>query len=133
MTDLGMNARAWQIAETAIGRAAELRAAILTLAGGARVLDLGVEVPGGFGAGRLLAELCMGGLGHVEIGSVIIDNDTWPGVHVWTDHPAESCMASQYAGWAINPAGFFAMGSGPLRAKARVELELFEKLQYVEQ
>src|SRR5207244_1986598 len=50
----------------------------------------------------------------------------------WTDHPAESCMASQYAGWAINPDGFFAMGSGPLRAKARVERELFAKLGYAE-
>jgi len=42
-------------------------------------------------------------------------------------------MASQYAGWAINPPGFFAMGSGPLRAKARVETELFGKLGYAEQ
>jgi methenyltetrahydromethanopterin cyclohydrolase len=41
-------------------------------------------------------------------------------------------MASQYAGWAINPDGYFAMGSGPLRAKARVEKELFAKLQYAE-
>ena len=41
-------------------------------------------------------------------------------------------MASQYAGWAINPEGFFAMGSGPLRAKARVERELFAKLGYAE-
>jgi len=47
-------------------------------------------------------------------------------------HPAESCMASQYAGWAIDPEGFFAMGSGPLRAKARVERELFGKLGYAE-
>ena len=41
-------------------------------------------------------------------------------------------MASQYAGWAINPEGFFAMGSGPLRARARVEKELFGKLGYRE-
>jgi len=41
-------------------------------------------------------------------------------------------MASQYAGWAINPPGFFAMGFGPLRAKARAELELFAKLGYSE-
>ena len=41
-------------------------------------------------------------------------------------------MASQYAGWAINPEGFFAMGSGPLRAKARVERELFARLGYAE-
>jgi len=48
------------------------------------------------------------------------------------DIRAESCMASQYAGWAINPEGFFAMGSGPLRAQARVERELFGRLGYAE-
>jgi methenyltetrahydromethanopterin cyclohydrolase len=41
-------------------------------------------------------------------------------------------MASQYAGWAIDAPGYFAMGSGPLRAKARVERELFAKLGYAE-
>jgi methenyltetrahydromethanopterin cyclohydrolase len=41
-------------------------------------------------------------------------------------------MASQYAGWAISVDKFFAMGSGPLRAHARVEKELFEKLGYRE-
>jgi methenyltetrahydromethanopterin cyclohydrolase len=34
-------------------------------------------------------------------------------------------MASQYAGWQINPEGYFAMGSGPMRAAAGVE-ELFD-------
>jgi methenyltetrahydromethanopterin cyclohydrolase len=42
-------------------------------------------------------------------------------------------MASQYAGWAISVGKYFAMGSGPLRAHARVERELFEKLGYEEQ
>ena len=42
-------------------------------------------------------------------------------------------MASQYAGWAIAPEGYFAMGSGPLRCKARVEHELFAKLAYQEE
>ena len=74
----------------------------------------------------------MGGLGHVGVHALTIGGDTWPGVQVWTDHPRQSCMASQYAGWAINPDGYFAMGSGPLRAKARVEQELFAKLGYAE-
>ncbi len=42
-------------------------------------------------------------------------------------------MASQYAGWAIQVGKYFAMGSGPLRAHARVEKELFAKLGYAEQ
>jgi methenyltetrahydromethanopterin cyclohydrolase len=132
MTDLGMNERASVLADKYIQRAAELRIAVETLSTGARVVDAGVNVPGGFAAGKALAELCMGGLGHVEFASLMIGGEAWPGVTVWTDHPAESCMASQYAGWAINPEGFFAMGSGPLRAKARVERELFGRLGYAE-
>ncbi|HLG54556.1 MAG TPA: methenyltetrahydromethanopterin cyclohydrolase [Vicinamibacterales bacterium] len=128
MTDLGLNERAWALADRYADRAAELRLAIHTLPCGARVIDAGVNVPGGLAAGRALAELCMGGLGHVELVPLMIGSETWPGVQVWTDHPAQACMASQYAGWAINPDGFFAMGSGPLRAKARVEKELFAKL-----
>jgi methenyltetrahydromethanopterin cyclohydrolase len=53
-------------------------------------------------------------------------------VEVRTDHPATACLASQYAGWAIKPEGYFAMGSGPLRAIARVEEPLFAALQYAE-
>ena len=127
-----MNERAWALADRAVDRAGELRVAAQTLACGARVIDAGIAVAGGLAAGKLLAELCMGGLGHVSYAAIVIGGDTWPGVQVWTDHPAESCMAAQYAGWAINPDGYFAMGSGPLRAKARVEKELFEKLQYAE-
>jgi len=129
---LGMNERAWMLADRCVARATELRLGVETLPSGARVLDAGVNVLGGFAAGLALAELCMGGLGHVEPTSLTIAGDTWPGLQVWTDHPVEACMASQYAGWAINPEGFFAMGSGPLRAKARVERELFGKLGYAE-
>jgi methenyltetrahydromethanopterin cyclohydrolase len=132
MTNLGMNERAWKLADQCIARADELRVAIHSLASGAHVIDAGIDAAGGFGAGRILAELCMGGLGHIELVPLTIDGESWPAVQVWTDHPAEACMASQYAGWAINPEGFFAMGSGPLRAKARVEKELFGKLGYAE-
>jgi methenyltetrahydromethanopterin cyclohydrolase len=132
MTGLGLNERAWTLADRCVERAAELRIGVHSLPGGARVIDAGVNVPGGLAAGLALAELCMGGLGHVQLAPLTIGGDTWPGVLVWTDHPAASCMASQYAGWAIDPEGFFAMGSGPLRALARVERELFEKLGYVE-
>ena len=132
MADLGMNERAWTLVDRCVERAAELRIAVHTLSTGARIVDAGVAVPGGIAAGLALAEVCMGGLGHVELASLTIGGESWPGLQVWTDHPVESCMASQYAGWAVNPQGFFAMGSGPLRAKARVERELFEKLGYAE-
>ena len=40
---------------------------------------------------------------------------------VTTDHPVAACMASQYAGWQIAREGYFAMGSGPMRAAAAKE------------
>jgi methenyltetrahydromethanopterin cyclohydrolase len=129
---LRMNERAWAMADEALSRAQELRLAAHTLACGARVIDAGVQVAGGLAAGRLLAGLCMGGLGHLDFVPLTIGGEAWPGVQVWTDHPATACMASQYAGWAIAPEGYFAMGSGPLRALARVEKELFGKLGYAE-
>jgi methenyltetrahydromethanopterin cyclohydrolase len=132
MTDLGMNERAWALVDDASLRASEWNIAVQTLGGGARVLDAGVHVAGGLAAGRLLARLCMGGLGHIDFVPLTIGDEPLHAVQVWTDHPATACMASQYAGWAIDPAGFFAMGSGPLRAKARVEKELFGRLGYVE-
>jgi methenyltetrahydromethanopterin cyclohydrolase len=132
MADLGMNHRAWAIADDCVGRAVEMQLAIHTLSSGARVIDAGVSAPGGFAAGRALAEMCMGGLGRVEYATIPMDGEPWPGVQVWTDHPAVACMASQYAGWMVNPDGYFAMGSGPLRAKACVEKQLFGKLGYSE-
>src|SRR5213080_4850317 len=130
---LHLNDRAWEIADRMAAHADALRVAVRTLPSGARVIDAGIDVPGGYGAGLALAEICMGGIGHVDYTPVPIGGDPWPGVRVWTDHPAVSCMASQYAGWAIQVGKYFAMGSGPLRAHARVEKELFAKLGYAEQ
>ena len=133
MTTLEMNERAWAIADECARRSAEMRIIVRTLACGSRVIDAGIAAAGGLAAGCAIAEMCMGGLGHVTLSPVIIGPETWPGVQVWTDNPATACMASQYAGWAISPEGYFAMGSGPLRAAARVERELFDKLRYSEE
>src|SRR5690348_7623987 len=131
-TGLQMNELANDIADHMEENAAALRVRVQTLPTGARVIDAGVEIDGGYDAGLALGEICMGGLGNVAYSPIQIGGEAWPGVTVWTDHPAESCMASQYAGWAISVNKYFAMGSGPLRAHARVERELFEKLGYEE-
>ena len=131
VADLRMNEQAWALVDKCLARGEELGMRAHTLASGTRVVDAGIDAPGGLEAGRAMAEVCMGGLGSLEFITVTI-GDEWPAVRVWTDHPAEACMASQYAGWAIDPEGYFAMGSGPLRAHARVERELFAKLGYAE-
>ena len=133
MTPLGMNELATEIADHLEEHAPLLRVRARTLPSGARVIDAGVEVDGGYDAGLALAEICMGGVGNVAYTPLQIGGEAWPGLTAWTDHPAVACMASQYAGWAISVDKFFAMGSGPLRSHARVERELFEKLGYAEE
>jgi methenyltetrahydromethanopterin cyclohydrolase len=133
MTSLRMNEAASEIADTMADQADILRVNSFRLPSGARVIDAGVNAPGGIEAGIALAEICMGGLGNVSCTPVQIGSQSYAGLTVWTDHPAVSCMASQYAGWAISVGKYFAMGSGPLRAHARVERELFEKLSYEEE
>ncbi|HTS88428.1 MAG TPA: methenyltetrahydromethanopterin cyclohydrolase [Gemmatimonadales bacterium] len=132
MTSFMMNERARDLAEVMSEDIAGLRIAVQTLESGAAVIDAGVAVDGGLNAGIIMAEICMGGLGDVDYASLQLGGENWPGVLVRTDHPAISCMGSQYAGWAIQVDKYFAMGSGPLRAHARVEKELFEKLAYGE-
>lgn len=133
MMGLALNERAWAIADRLAAEANALRLTASTLSSGTRVLDAGVNATGGLGAGLGLAELCMGGLGNINFTSALIGSASYPAVQVWTDHPAVSCMASQYAGWAISVGKYFAMGSGPVRALARVEHELYGKLGYTEQ
>jgi methenyltetrahydromethanopterin cyclohydrolase len=129
----GLNARAAEIADQLAADPATYGVNVRMLIGGARVIDAGVEAPGGFAAGQAIVHACMGGLGHTSFVPLSIAGDPYHGVQVWTDHPSTACMASQYAGWAVQLDDYFAMGSGPLRAVARVEHDLFDKLGYSEQ
>src|SRR5262252_2728819 len=129
----GLNARAADVADELAADPATYGVTVRTLSGGARVIDAGVEAPGGFAAGLAMVHACMGGLGHASFVPLAVGGDPHHGVNVWTDHPSTACMASQYAGWAVQTDNFFAMGSGPLRAVAQVEQELFGKLGYAEQ
>src|SRR5690554_2705903 len=95
---LGLNERAARIADAMAADADALRIAVSVLPCAARVIDCGIAVPCGLEAGRLMAEACMGGLGRVQLTAVEIDGFRLPGVHVHTDQPAVSCLASQYAG-----------------------------------
>jgi methenyltetrahydromethanopterin cyclohydrolase len=132
LTGMRMNERAAELADAMVEESALLRVQSLILRNGSRIIDAGVGTAGGYGAGIAIAEICTGGLSDISFTTVPIGTAPWPGVLVSTDHPLVSCMASQYAGWAISVDRFFAMGSGPLRAHARVEKELFEKLGYGE-
>lgn len=107
-----------------------LRVKVNKMKGKATIIDCGIEVPGSLEAGRLVAEVCMGGLGTVNLETRLIGGSIFPMVRVVSDNAALACIGSQAAGWNVKVEGFYALGSGPARARSRVESKLFEKLDY---
>jgi len=106
-----------------------LRVGVTRLDSGCTIIDAGIEYEGGLEAGRLIAEICMGGLGHVSLQSSQAFPH-WPwSLAVHSSNPVLSCLGSQYAGWSLSHEKFFSLGSGPGRALAGRE-ELFKELGY---
>ena len=124
---LSLNDRAQELADRLAGDADALRVAVTTLPGGTRLIDCGSAVPGGLEAGRRFAEICMAGLGTVSFAPLVLESRWLPGLTVVTDRPALACLASQYAGWRLDPEDYFAMASGPGRALIRAE-DLYDDL-----
>ncbi|HWQ65920.1 MAG TPA: methenyltetrahydromethanopterin cyclohydrolase [Methanospirillum sp.] len=97
---------------------------------GAKIVDCGVAVAGGYAAGRAFTEICMGGLGEVNFRMGQIRGIPMPFVEVSTDFPAISCLGSQKAGWTVKSGNFFAMGSGPARALSLKPKHTYEVIGY---
>ena len=114
---------------TLIQKAPQLRLGVQQLSNGCTVIDAGISHAGGLEAGRLIAEICMGGLGHVQLQANQAFSH-WPfGLTVHSAQPILSCLGSQYAGWALQHEKFFSLGSGPARAIANRE-DLYKELNY---
>jgi len=101
-----------------IDNADKLRVEVNVLENGCTIIDAGIKVPGGLEAGRIMAEICMGGLGTVSLNhSAYTEN--WPlSVNVYSSNPVLACLGSQYAGWSLSHEKYYALGSGPARTMA---------------
>jgi methenyltetrahydromethanopterin cyclohydrolase len=121
-----LNDRAHLIADRMAANADALRVTTAQSTG-ARVLDCGVAAPGGVAAGLELARVCLAGLADVALVHAPVADLPLPGVQVATDHPVPACLRSQYAGWQVSVGKYFAMGSGPMRARYGKE-PLFDHL-----
>ena len=100
---------------------------------GATLVDAGIKSEGGFLAGEMVTEICLGGYGKASVTPVQYGDMILPSVFVQTDHPALSTLASQFAGWRIKGEDFSAIASGPARALALKPKDLYEKLNYREE
>lgn len=132
---LSVNMRATRLVDSLVADATELRISVAQGSLGETLIDAGSRFPGSIAAGLRIAEICMGGLGHVTlIPATATPNWPWT-IATRSSNPVIACLASQYAGWKLShdadDGSFFALGSGPARALARCE-PLFEKLAYAD-
>ena len=133
---ISVNRRASHLIETLRADAEALRISITEGEGGETLIDAGTGQKGSIAAGLRIAEICMGGLGTVQLfADAAIPRWPWS-VSVASSCPVVACLASQYAGWSLSygerPNAFFALGSGPARALARRE-KLFAELDYADE
>jgi len=129
-----------KLVEKIIGDEGAYGAKINTLSTGQTVIDMTDANREG---GKIVSEICMGGLGTVDFTTYDLEGKTFDAVDVKTSDPIISCMASQLAGWSVKlkkdvekdgkvkkKVVFQSLGSGPARAKAKVEKKLYEELNY---
>ena len=127
---LSVNQLAWKLLEELCGNADVYGVIVEKAECGSIIVDAGINTKGGFQAGRIITEICMGGLGKAEITSRKYGEMELPSIFVCTDHPAIAALGSQFAGWNVKGDGYSAIGSGPARALALKPKEIYEEIGY---
>jgi len=127
---LSVNSLAWKLAEKLLNNQAFYGVHASKTTAGATVIDAGVNVPGGFQAGEVLTETCLGGAGTARIGFKTYGDLALPSITVSTDYPAIAALGSQFAGWRIKEGDSIAIGSGPARALALKPKAIYEEIGY---
>ena len=127
---LSVNRLAWKLAEALLDNQDFYGVKASKTSSGATVVDAGLNAPGGFQAGRIITEICMGGCGKAHIGFKTYGDFELPSITVCTDQPAIAALGSQFAGWRIKEGDSVAIGSGPARALALKPKEIYQELAY---
>ncbi len=142
MHHIKINELARNLVEKIINEKELYKTEVHELGNGAIVLDM---TNASWNGGKMVGEICMGGLGTVEFSSYDLDDHFIPSLNVYTSEPIISCMASQLAGWSVKlkkevekngelkkKVVFQSLGSGPARAKSKVE-KFFEEIYYTDE
>jgi len=127
---LSVNRKAWRLAERLRDSPKEYGVTIKETGQGVTLIDAGISAKGSLEAGKIITEICLGGYGKAEISSTKYDDLSLPSISVQTNYPAMSTLGSQFADWQIKAGDYSAIGSGPARALARKNRELYEKIGY---
>ena len=130
-TKLSVNQLSEPLVQKLLQQADALQLGVSKHEAGCTIVDAGIQYAGSAEAGRIIAEICMGGLGQVTLQADNRFADWQDAIFVSSTEPVLACLASQYAGWALSHEKFFSLGSGPARALAQRE-DLFKELAYVD-
>ncbi|MFX1449625.1 MAG: methenyltetrahydromethanopterin cyclohydrolase [Promethearchaeota archaeon] len=132
MVEISVNKSALNLVLDVIENKNIYKVDVKKLTNGATIIDMGIKATGGYLAGVKLGEICLGGLGYVNLTTTNFGEFVLPSVTVATDFPHIACLGSQFAGWRLNvkEENYFAMLSGPARALKGGEKGLFDELQY---
>ncbi len=125
-----INENALEIFKEILDQKEELGCMVIEQSNGTTIIDAGNETPGSIEAGRLIGELCLGGLGAVRLSYMHIEDMTLPSVIVGTALPSIATLGSQHSGWPIAMDNYFAMGSGPARALAFADDVIYTQTEY---
>jgi methenyltetrahydromethanopterin cyclohydrolase len=128
-----LNIAALSSVEKLISDAEKYKVAVEITESGATIIDAGLKTEGGFLAGSIVTDICLGGYGEATITPIQYGDIMLPSIFVVTDHPALSTLASQFAGWQVKEGDFSAIASGPARALALKPKHIYEKLDYKEE
>ncbi len=127
-----LNRDTLRLVDALIIDASALRLIVQRLDNGVMVVDAGIACHGSLEAGRRIAEICMGGQGHVALQAAGTVSGWSSNITVHSNNPVVACLGSQYAGWSLSHGegkqAFHALGSGPGRILARKE-KLYEHLE----
>ncbi len=93
---------------------------------GATLIDMGLNVKGSWEAGLLFTRVTTGDMATVQLGRWRLDEEiSFAGLEIYTESPLIACLGSQIAGWQLGSGEFATIGSGPARAQAIVESDMY--------
>ena len=131
--EMNLNLSALSLVNRLCNEAVKYGVTVEKTTSGATIVDAGIKAKGGFHAGRLVTEICLGGYGQAKILPAQYGDVVLPSIYVQTDYPAIATLASQFAGWRIKINKYSAIGSGPARALSLKPKELYKELMYKEE
>ncbi len=113
---LSINRESMKIVQKILETPEALGVKVSKLENGTTVIDMGLEAPGGWLAGKYYTLITLGGLGDISYEHFQLGEYALSAVRVLADLPQIACVASQIAGWRLEARENAPIGAGPARS-----------------